>query len=77
VLGPRPRSRLTDQRRISEDEVAVLFEAICHDLESSGFSSNSSASDDVCDQQFMYGMTDRQLIGVILTSNDIDDLVRA
>ena len=25
VLGPRPRSRLTNQRRISEDEVAVLF----------------------------------------------------
>ena len=33
VLGPRPRSRLTTQRRISEDEVAVLFEVICHDLE--------------------------------------------
>ena len=77
VLGPRPRSRLTNQRRISEDEVAVLFEVICHDLESSGFSSSSSASDDVRGQQRMCEMTDRELIGVILTSKDIDDLVRA
>ena len=53
VLGPRPRSRLTNQRRISEDEVAVLCEVICHDLELSGFSSSSSASDDVRDQQRM------------------------
>jgi hypothetical protein len=67
VLGPRPRSRLTDQRHISEEEVAVLFEAICDDLESSGFSSNSSASDDVRDQQ-LNAMTDRELIGVILNS---------
>ena len=72
VLGPRPRSRLTNQRRISEDEVAVLFEVICHDLELSGFSSSSSASDDVRDQQLMCEMTDRELIGVILKSpNDI------
>jgi hypothetical protein len=74
VLGPRPRSRLTNQRRISEDEVAVLFEVICHDLESSGFSSSSSASDDVRDQQLMCEMTDRELIGVILKS-PIDILV--
>jgi hypothetical protein len=53
--------------------VAVLFEAICDDLESSGFSSNSSASDDVRDQQFNE-MTDRELIGVILKS-PIDMLV--
>ena len=77
MLGPRPRSRLTNQRRISDDEEAVLFEAICHDLESSGFSSSSSASDDVRDQQRMCEMSDRELIGVILTSKDIDDLVRA
>jgi hypothetical protein len=68
VLAPRPRSRLTNQRRISEDEVAVLFEAICHDLESSGFSSSSSASDDVRDQQLICEMTNRELIGIILTS---------
>ena len=73
VLGPRPRSRLTNQRHISEDEVAVLFEAICRDLESSGFSFDSSASDDVRDQQFNE-MTDRELIGVILKS-PIDMLV--
>ena len=74
VLGLCPRCRLTNQRRISEDEVAVLFEAICHDLESSGFSSSSSASDDVRDQQLMCEMTDRELIGVILKS-PIDILV--
>src|SRR6516164_9193425 len=58
VLGPRPRSRLTNQRHISEDEVDVLFEAICRDFESSGFSFHSSASDDVRDQQ-LNEMTDR------------------
>jgi len=68
VLGPRPRSRLTNQRHISEDEVAVLCKAICRDFESSGFSSNSSASDDVRDQQ-LNKMTNRELIGVILTSS--------
>ena len=75
VLGPRPRSRLTNQRHISEDEVAVLEKAICHDFESSGFSSNSSASDDVRGQQ-LNQMTDRELIGVILTSKDMDDAIR-
>ena len=69
VLGPSPRSRLTDQRHISEDEVAVLFEAICRDLESSGFSSNSNASDDVRGQQRMCEMTNRELIAAILTSS--------
>jgi len=75
VLGPRPRSRLTNQRHISEDEVAVLEKAICHDFESSGFSSNSSASDDVRDQQ-LNKITNRELIGVILTSKDMDDAIR-
>ena len=69
VLGPRPRSRLTNQRHISEDEVAVLCKAICRDLESSGFSSNSNASDDVRGQQRMCEMTDRELIAAILTSS--------
>jgi hypothetical protein len=73
VLGPRPRSRLTNQRHISEDEVAVLCEAICRDLESSGFSFDSSASDDVRDQQ-LNKMTNRELIGAILKS-PIDMLV--
>ena len=68
TLGPQPRSRLTNQRRISEDEVAVLFEAICRDLESSGFSSSSRASDDVRDQQRVCEMTNRELIGIMLTS---------
>jgi hypothetical protein len=67
TLGPRPRSRLTNQRRLSEDEVAVLFEAICDDLESSGFSSSANSSDDVHMQYRK--MTDRELIGVILTSS--------
>ena len=67
VLGPRPRSRLTDHHRISDDEEAVLCEAICRDLESSGFSFDSSASDDVRDQQ-LNEMTNRELIGAILKS---------
>ena len=70
VLGPRPRSRLTDHQRISDDEEAVLLKAVCDDLQSSGFSSNSSASDDVRDQQ-LNKMTDRELIGAILTSADM------
>jgi hypothetical protein len=74
VLGPRPRSRLTDHQRISDDEEAVLSKAICDDLESSGFSFNSSASDDVRGQQRMCEMTDRELLGVILRS-PIDMLV--
>jgi hypothetical protein len=73
VLGPRPRSRLTDHQRISDDEEAVLVEAICRDLKSSGFSSNSSASNDVRDQQ-LNEMTNRELIGAILKS-PIDMLV--
>ena len=74
VLGPRPRSRLTNQRHISDEEVAVLEKAICRDFESSGFSSNSSANDDVRGQQRMCQMTDRELIGAILQS-PIDMLV--
>ena len=74
VFGPRPRSRLTDHQRISDDEEAVLSKAICHDLESSGFSFNSSASDDVRGQQRMCEMSDRELLGVILGS-PIDMLV--
>jgi hypothetical protein len=54
--------------------VAVLEKAICRDHESSGFSSNSSASDDVRGQQ-LNQMTDRELIGAILTSKDMDDAV--
>ncbi|MGB9387529.1 MAG: hypothetical protein WCB50_22295 [Pseudolabrys sp.] len=48
--------------------MAVLFEAICRDLESSGFSSSSRASDDVRDQQRVCEMTNRELIGIMLTS---------
>ena len=75
VLGPRPRSRLTNQRRISEDEVAVLCEVICHDLKSSGFPSSSSASDDVRDEQLMCEMTDRELIEVMLTPKALTPLL--
>jgi len=52
-----PRSRLTDHQRISDDEEAVLSNAICDDLESSGFSSSSSTSDDVRDQQLVFEMS--------------------
>ena len=65
VLGPCPRSRLTDHQRISDDEEAVLSKAICDDLESSGFSSSSSTSDDVRDLRFNQ-MTDRELLGIML-----------
>ena len=64
------------QTRKEWQQVAVLSEVICNDL-ASGFSSSSSASDDVRDQQLMCEMTNRELIGVILTSKDIDALVRA
>jgi len=67
-------SRLTDHQRISDDEEAVLSKAICDDLESNGFSFNSSTTDDVRDQQRMCEMTDRELLGVILKSS-IDILV--
>jgi hypothetical protein len=69
TLAPKPRSRLTNQRRISEDEVAVLFEAIGDDLESSGFSSSVNSSDDVHGQRRMGEMTNRELVGAILTSS--------
>jgi hypothetical protein len=73
VLGPQPRSRVTNQRRLSEDEVAVLFEAIGDDLDSIGFSPRPNTSDDGSEQQRMRQqnpedkMTDRELVGVILS----------
>jgi hypothetical protein len=73
VLEPQPRSRVTNQRRLSEDEVAVLFEAIGDDLDSIGFSPRPNTSDDGSEQQRMRHqnpedkMTDRELVGVILS----------
>ena len=73
VLGPQPGSRVTNQRRLSEDEVAVLFEAIGDDLDSIGFSPRPNTSDDGSEQQRMRHqnpedkMTDRELVGVILS----------
>ena len=75
VLGPCPRSRLTDHQRISDDEEAILSKAICDDLESSGISFNSSASDDVRDHHFNE-MTDRELLGIMLADMN-DAFVRA
>jgi hypothetical protein len=73
VLEPQPRSRVTNQRRLSDDEVAVLFGAIGDDFESSGFSPNPSSGDDVSEQQrgeqnHADQMTDRELVGVILSA---------
>jgi hypothetical protein len=68
VLEPQPRSRLTTQRRLSEDEVAVLFEAIGDDLDSSGFSPSPNPGDDVRGEERLLRMTDRELVGAILTS---------
>ena len=75
VLGPCPRSLLTDHQRISDDEEAVLSKAMCDDLESSGVSFNSSASDDVRDHHFNE-MTDRELLGIMLADMN-DAFVRA
>jgi hypothetical protein len=75
ALGPCPRSRLTDHRRISDDEEAILSKAICDDLESGGVSFNSSASDDVRDHRFNE-MTDRELLGIMLADMN-DAFVRA
>ncbi len=69
ALGPRPPSRLTNQRRLSEDEVAVLFEAIGDDYESSGLSSGDPLSHDV-GSDAARKMTDRELIGAILSASD-------
>ena len=68
ILGQRPRSRVTNQRRLSEDEVAVLFESICDDLDSSGFSPSPYSCDDVRGEKRLCRMTDRELIGAILSS---------
>ena len=73
VLGPQHRSRVTNQRRLSEDEVAVLFEAIGDDLDSIGFPPRPNTSDDGSERQRMRQqnpedkMTDRELVGVILS----------
>jgi hypothetical protein len=67
ILGQRPRSRVTNQRRLSEDEVAVLFESICDDLDSSGFSPSPYSGDDVRGEERLRRMTDRELIGAILS----------
>jgi hypothetical protein len=75
VLGPCPRSRLTDHQRISDDEEAVLSKATCDDLESGGVSFTSSASDDVRDHRFNE-MTNRELLGIMLADMN-DAFVRA
>lgn len=69
------RKRLADGSFNSDDEEAVLSKAICDDLESSGVSLNTSASDDVRDRHFNK-MTDRELLGIMFA--DLNDaFVRA
>jgi hypothetical protein len=63
---PQPRSRVTTQRRLSGDEVAVLFEAIGDDLKSIGFSPSPNSGEQG-EQSPADQMTDRELIGVILS----------
>ena len=67
ILGQRPRSRVTNQRRLSEDEVAVLSESICDDFDSSGFSPSPYSGDDVRGEERLRRMTDRELVGKILS----------
>ena len=69
-FSPMPRSRLTNQQRLSEDEVTVLFEAIGDDLQSSGFSSSANSSDDAYEQYGLCKMTNRELVGAILSSSE-------
>jgi hypothetical protein len=66
ILGQRPRSRVTNQRRLSEDEVAVLSESISDDLDSIGFSPNPN-SGERGEKNLAVLMTDRELIGAILS----------
>ena len=67
ILGQRPRSRVTNQRRLSEDEVALLFEAIGDELDSIGFSPSLNSGNDG-KQNPAARMTDRDLVGAILSS---------
>jgi hypothetical protein len=55
------------KQRFSEDEVAVLFEAIGDDLDSIDFSPSPNSGDDVRGEERLRGMTDRELVGVILS----------
>ena len=66
ILGQRPRSRVTNQRRLSEDEVAVLSESICDDIDSIGFPPPLNSGDDG-KQNPAARMTDRELVGEILS----------
>ena len=66
ILGQRPRSRVTNQRRLSEDEVAVLFESIGDDLDSIGFPPPLNSGNDG-KQNPAARMTDRELVGAILS----------
>ena len=68
ILGQRPRSRVTNQRRLSEDEVAVLSESICDDIDSIGFHPPLNFGDDVRGEERLRRMTDRELVGKILSS---------
>jgi hypothetical protein len=67
VLEPQPRSRVTTQRHLSEDEVAVLFEAIGDDLDSIGFPPSPNSGDDIRGEERLRRMTDRKLVGEILS----------
>lgn len=69
VLAAACSTAVINQRRLSEDEVAVLNEAICGDYETSGLSSGDALSEDARSDPARK-MTDRELIGAILASRD-------
>ena len=57
---------MTNQRRLSEDEVAVLSESICDDIDSIGFPPPLNSGNDG-KQNPAARMTDRELVGEILS----------
>ena len=71
VLGPVARSRLTNHERITDDEKAVLWDAIGSDARQIGFSSKPSNIDAESESQTrrIREMTDRELIGAIITGS--------
>ena len=72
-LGSQPRSRLTTHDRLSDDEAAVLFDAICDDAQTRLMAGEPkdrlySGLDEV-DRGRVAKMTDRELMGAIICSS--------
>lgn len=68
-LGPRPRSRLTNHQRISDDEKRILWEAIA-ELELAALEGGPIEKPDERTRQMLVAMTDRELIGAIICGSE-------